>query len=397
MDLNYYKHKYAEVLIKIGIALKEHQLLCIEAPIEQSDFVSIVAEEAYKAGCSKLHVIWKSDAVDRVKVQHQTIEVLDCDTAVAGYYADNGAGYIRLDCPDINAFKGISPEKINEMALAETKIRSIFRASKGHGGHTIACVPCKSWADMVFPDVEESERMDALWDAVLTCVRCKEADPVGAWRKYIVDTGERKAKLNEKQYQAYRYSSGKTDLTISPVENHRWNGGCIEFVGERVFVPNIPTEEVFTVPHKYKVNGHVASTMPLNYRGQIIDDFVLWFENGRISKYEAKTGEELLKAIIDTDEGTHYIGEMAFIDQNSPIASLHRIFYTTLYDENASCHIAIGFTFGPYSTPEENDQHGYNSSKLHVDFMVGSNDMSIKGQLTDGSWEDIFIDGKWAW
>lgn len=396
MDLKEGMRRYAEVLVKVGVELKQGQALCVEAPVEQSEFVALIAKEAYQAGCSKFQVIWKCAAVDRVKIENQKIEVLDCDKAVAQHYAGLGAGFIRLDCPDTETFAGISAEKLNEKAIADTVVRGIFRSAGMKNGQTIACMPCQAWANLVFPDLPVEERVAALWDAVLTCVRCKEPDPVGAWKQYIADTAKRKAKLDAKQYKAFHYESAKTNIDICPIENQSWQGGCIEIPGERVFVPNIPTVEVFTTPHKYHVNGHIASTIPLSYAGQLIENFVLTLKDGRIVDFSAEKGEDLLRSIIETDEGSHYLGEMALIDQKSPIASLGRVFYTTLYDENASCHVAIGNAFGPFATAEEKDAHGYNDSKLHVDFMVGSDDMHIQGQTADGNWEDIMVNGRWA-
>lgn len=169
----------------------------------------------------------------------------------------------------------------------------------------------------------------------------------------------------------------------------------MEMPDGRVFVPNIPTEEVFTTPDMRTANGHVTATKPLNYRGQLIENFTIWFENGRVTRYEAEKGEELLGAIIETDEGSHHLGEMALIDEASPISSLGRVFYTTLYDENASCHLAIGMAYGP-DDPEFKKKYGFSDSKVHVDFMVGSADMQIQGQLADGHWENVFVDGHWA-
>lgn len=396
MDFNEGRRRYAEILVKIGVELKQGQALCVEAPVDQWDFVTLIAQEAYKAGCSKFQVIWKCDVVDRVKLENQKVEVLDCDKAVAQHYAELGAGFIRLDCPDTKTFAGVPAELLNEKAIADTVVRGIFRSAGMKNGQTICCMPCQAWADLVYPDLPQDKRLEALWEAVFTCMRCGEPDPVGSWKQYIADTTRRKAKLDAKQYVSFHYKSAKTDITISPVENQKWQGGCIEIPGERVFIPNLPTVEVFTTPHKYKADGHIASTLPLNYRGQLIENFVLYLEKGRIVRFTAEKGEELLRSIIETDEGSHYLGEMAFIDQSSSIASLGRVFFTTLYDENASCHVAIGNAFGPFADPKEKDAHGYNDSKLHVDFMVGSDDMHIQGQLPDGTWEDVLVDGHWA-
>ena len=387
--------RYAEVLVKIGLDLRKGQSVCIEAPTEQAEFVAKITSAAYKAGASRVGVIWKNDAVERIMAENQPIEPLECDRAVAEYYAAEGAGYIRLDCPDMKAFEGLSVEKLSEKAMADSVIRGIFREKAKDAGQTIACVPTKNWADLVYPELPEEERLQALWEAVFQCCRCDCDDPVEAWKKYIADTNQRKKILDAKQYIKFHYKSEKTDFTICPVKNQTWMGGCMEMPNGRVFVPNIPTEEVFTTPDRRTANGYVSSTLPLNYRGQMIDSFKLWLEDGKVVRYEAKQGEEVLKMILDTDEGSRYLGEMALIDQASPIASLGHVFYTTLYDENASCHIALGNAYGP-DDPKLRRELGFNDCKIHVDFMIGSDDMQIEGQLPDGTWENIMINGHWA-
>ena len=232
---------------------------------------------------------------------------------------------------------------------------------------------------------------------MLACTRCTEQDPIAAWDEFILRTNERKRILNEKKYVTFHYKSAKTDLMMSPIDDQNWGGGCIEVPGGKVYTPNVPTEEVFTVPHKYKVNGVVCSTMPLNFRGKIVDDFRLVLKDGKVVEYSAAVGEDILKSILETDEGSCYFGEMALVDQRSPIARQGVIFYNTLYDENASCHIALGLAGGPNMTHEEREAKGVNHSILHVDFMVGSDDMHIRGQRADGVWEDVFVNGRWAW
>lgn len=395
MDLETGMRNYARVLVQVGMALEPGQMACIEAPVEAAGFVELLTEEVYASGGSKAAVIWKSDKVDRIRLDHQTMEYDECDLAVARYYAEHHAGYIRLDYPDFETYSGVSADKINQKALADRMIRNIFQSMGGGQGQTIACIPNQSWAAMVFPELPEEKRLEALWEAVLTCVRCNTEDPVASWRKYIEDAGRRKAYLTGKKYQAFHYRSTRTDLILRPAKDQVWIGGCMNKSSGGPFVPNIPTEEVFTTPDKYGADGYVGSTLPLNYKGQFVEDFVLHLEKGRIIQWHAKKGQEILDAIIGTDEGSSYLGEMAFVDQASPIAAMNKIFYTTLFDENASCHLAIGNAYGP-SDPGLKEEMGYNDSSVHVDFMIGSDDMNIQGMLLDGTWEDVFIDGHWV-
>ena len=193
----------------------------------------------------------------------------------------------------------------------------------------------------------------------------------------------------------FHYYGGKTDLWIDPVKDDFWKGGCIPNSG-RLSTPNIPTEEVFLTPDKYGVNGYVSSTMPLYYKGQIIDGICLKFQNGRIMEYSAEQGEELLASIIETDEGSHYLGEMAIVDQSSPIAKTGITYQTTLYDENASCHIAIGNALGSVKELQERERRGMNTSTVHVDFMIGSEELNIDGQLPDQTWTAVLRNGHWV-
>lgn len=326
--------------------------------------------------------------------QRQPMPPSGSAAAAADYYAQRGAAYLRLDSPDLTAFHDVPVEALAQKAREDGQVREIFRKKAAGCGQTIACVPGAAWADAVFPDLPQDRRMDALWDAVLQCTRCKEPDPIQAWMNYLDHTARRKQMLDNKGYTAFHYHGEGTDLTICPAQD-KWKGSCVRSE-DRVSVPNIPTEEVFLTPHKYRVDGTVVSTMPLNYKGRLIEGIELEFREGRIIRHTAKRGAELLAAIIETDEGSHYIGEMALVDQASPIARLNRVFYTTLYDENASCHIAIGSALGRIRDPGEREARGMNTSSVHVDFMVGSDTLCIDGLLPSGQWEPVFQNGRWA-
>ncbi|MDO4331353.1 MAG: aminopeptidase [Eubacteriales bacterium] len=395
MEITEGMHRYAEVLVKIGLDLKEGQAVCIEAPVEQSAFAAVLAEEAYRAGAGRCEILWQCGGTDRVKMLFGETPLYDCNALAAEFCASLGAGYIRLESPDLGAFEGIAPDKIAKRARESAAIRGVFRKKAFLAGQTAACVPSQKWADLVYPDLPEGDRMNALWQAVLVCARCDQSDPVGAWKRYLADTARRKRMLDEKRYRRFHFCSAKTDLTICPAEGEMWRGSCIP-MKDRVPVPNIPTEEIFLAPSKYQVNGHVVSTKPLNYQGQLIEGISLTFRDGRIVDFGAQKGEELLKEIIETDEGSHYLGEMALVDQASGVARQNRIFYTTLYDENASCHLAIGNAICQIQDPEEKERRGYNISAVHVDFMIGSDDMCVRGQRENGEWEDIFVNGHWV-
>ncbi len=390
------KRTYAHVLLTVGTALKPGQPLFLEMPAGQESFAALLAGEAYAMGCPDVGILWRSDAVDRSRLAAGLPAKSDTAELLAERYAERGAAYLRLDSPDLEMFAGLPVQALAQKAAGDARPREIFRKKAAGCGQTIACIPGTAWANAVFPELPPEERLDALWDAVLQCTRCDQADPVAAWEQYLATTAQKKELLDKKGYTAFHYYDGDgTDLTICPVQGDFWKGSCIR-TKDRVCVPNIPTEEVFLTPHKYKVNGTVHSTMPLNYKGTLIEGIELEFQEGRIVRCHAARGAQMLASIIETDDGSHYIGEMALVDQSSPLARMGKVFYTTLFDENASCHIAIGNALGPVHDPAERERRGMNSSQLHVDFMVGSDALCIDGQLPDGAWEPVFINGHWA-
>lgn len=393
--------KYASVVIRRGLFLKEGQPVYIEAQVDQEELVCALTEEAYAAGASDVAVAWKSNAFDRIRLLRNddslsALSELDC--AAIDYHAGRGAAFIRIEKVDLDVFRGVPTAAIAKKAIGDRQSRVRYSSKSGGAQSTIICCPSESWAKVVYPDLAPDEGVEKLWEAVFECCRVKEPDPLAAWDNYIANSRRRRALLNEKQYRTFHYTSRETDLYLSPTEPQVWGGGCCDFPDKPdIFVPNVPTEEIFTCPHKYKAQGYVTSTRPLNFRGQLIDHFRLELKDGKVVSYSADVGEEVLKAILETDEGSCYFGEMALIDKKSPISALHTTFYTTLYDENASCHIALGLAGGPSDmSAEELDKAGINQSVLHVDFMVGSDDMNIQGLTADGAWEDVFVDGSWA-
>lgn len=395
MDLQQYQALYAQVLVQIGVQLKPGQALCVEAPIEQRPFVELLARAAYQAGCGQFGVIWHWDALDRLGLEQGLAFENGADLAAAAHYAAKGAAMIYLDSPDLSAFADLDAPRLARRAAAIKQIRNTFRQQAPGCGLTLACLPSQPWADLVFPDLPRQQRLEALWDAVLTCTRCKEADPIEAWQQYIRFTAKRKQLLDSKGYTAFHFHGGGNEAIFVPAQGERWKGGCME-TADRVWSPNVPTEEIFLAPHKYQVEGKLVSSLPLNHKGGLIEGIELTLRQGRIVEYRAKKGQELLEQIIETDEGSHYLGEMALVAQDSPIARLGRVFYTTLYDENAACHVAIGDALGMVQDPAQREALGLNSSGVHVDFMVGSSQLSVDGKLPDGTWQPVLKNGLWA-
>ena len=289
-------------------------------------------------------------------------------------------------------------QKASGIALKEWRSYTLTDKCKW----SIVSVPTKAWAQKIFPDVLVEEAVDKLWDLIFKCTRVDNDDPIQAWHEHNKNLKERTDFLNEKNFKTLKYKSSKTDLTIGLPENHIWESGASVDPNGINFNPNMPTEEIFTLPHKYKVDGIVHSTKPLVYGGNVIDDFSLTFKEGKIIDCTAAKGEETLKNLIATDEGSHYLGEVALVPHKSPISDTNVVFYNTLYDENASCHLALGSAYatcikdGADLPREEYDKYGINDSLTHVDFMIGSSDLNIVGETYDGETIQIFKDGNWA-
>ena len=386
-------HLYARVILQIGLDLKQGQSICAEASVEQHRFVTILAHEAYQAGASKFEVLWQSDGLDHARLSAGASTLYSHTLQLAESYASEGYSYIRLENPCAKEAEELSPEDLSIKSKERNRIRSLFRQKAFASGQTVACVPSRQWADQVYPELPPDKRLSALWNAVLVCTRCADPDPLSSWKQYLADTARRKNKLDEKMYQCYRFLSSETDLTIYPAAGEKWRGSCIPLKDRRP-VPNIPTEEIFLAPSKYRVDGYVKSTKPLCWNGSLIDGISLRIKDGRIIETSAKKGDALLKQIIETDSGSHYLGEMALVDNRSLVAQQNRIFYTTLFDENASCHLAIGNAICPISDFSERELRGYNTSAIHIDFMIGSDDMCVYGLLPNGNWEEILINGQ---
>jgi len=318
--------------------------------------------------------------------------------------AESGAAFMSVMSSSPDLLKGINPERISNFQKAAgqalNKYRQYIQSDKI--SWTVIAVPSKDWAAMVFPDATQEESIEKLWDAIFKATRVDLEDPIGLWKQHDETLHEKVDYLNEKRYKKLHYTAPGTDLTIELPEGHLWAGaGSVNEKGHE-FMANMPTEEVFTVPHKDGVNGYVSSTKPLSYGGNIIDEFTITFEKGRIIDVKAKEGEEILKQLVETDEGSHYLGEVALVPFNSPISQSNILFYNTLFDENASNHLAIGSAYafclegGKEMTQEQLAEKGLNSSITHVDFMIGSADMDIDGITEAGNAEPIFRKGDWA-
>ena len=406
MDFEQRLRKYAELVVKVGVNIQEGQILSISSSIESAPFTRQVVKKAYEAGAKQVYVEWVDDEVSRIKYELAPDEAFnefpDWLVAQRETLVEQDGAFLSIVSQSPDLLKGIDTNRIANYLKVSNKALNKFRQAvqSDKMSWCVVAAAGKEWADKIFPNKENS--MDLLWEAIFKAVRVDSDDLVATWKAHDETLNQKADYLNAKKYKVLHYKAPGTDLTIELPEKHKWCGaGSVNSKGIP-FMANLPTEEVFTVPHKEGVNGTVTSTKPLSYGGNVINNFTLMFEKGKIIDVKAETGEEVLKNLIASDEGSSYLGEVALVPHHSPISNMNTLFYNTLYDENASNHLAIGSGYafclegGKEMNEEELAENGVNISINHVDFMIGSADMDIDGELADGTKEPIFRKGNWA-
>lgn len=400
--------KYAGLLVKVGLNVQEKEPVYIQASIDASEFVHLVVEEAYKIGAEDVKVSYKDDRIAQLKYQYEpesffeNVKQYDIDEKMD--YLDRKAAFLSIVSSSPDSLKDADPNKIRKSMAANGKAFKDYMVAvqSDRMSWCVASYPSVGWAKMMFPELSDDEAVNKLLETILKTVRVDQEDPVKAWEEHDHLLHEKADYLNNKKYKALHYKSEGTDLTIELPNGQYWSGASSVNSKGNSFVANMPTEEVFTAPHKNGVNGTVSNTLPLSYSGNIIDDFTLTFKDGEVVDYKAGVGEEILKSILETDEGSKRLGEVALVPVDSPISNMNTLFYNTLFDENASCHIALGSAYafciegGKDMTAEQLAENGLNDSTTHVDFMIGSKDLSIDGILENGEKEPVFRDGNWA-
>lgn len=400
--------KYAELAVKVGVNIQKDQTLVINTTIDALEFVRLVVKSAYEVGAKNVVVNWSDDVVTRTKYDLAPSEAFteypEWRAKEQIELAENGAAFMSITSSSPDLLKGVDPERISNFQKSAGTALSTFRryVQSDKVSWTVIGVPSQAWANLVFPDAPAENRVELLWDAIFKASRVDTKDPVQAWKEHDNNLHTKVDYLNEKSYKKLHYTAPGTDLTIELPDGHLWCGaGSINERGFE-FMANMPTEEVFTVPHKTGVNGTVSSTKPLSYGGNIIDNFSVTFKDGRIVEVKAEQGEEILRKLVETDEGSHYLGEVALVPHRSPISQSNILYYNTLFDENASNHLAIGSAYafciegGKTMSSEELAEKGLNESLTHVDFMIGSDQMNIDGITSDGKVEPVFRNGDWA-
>ena len=398
---------FAELALKIGVNLQKGQGLEIVCPTEKSDVAEAIALNAYEIGAKIVRVRWENEKTDRINYLHADKDAL-CE--VPKWYVDsknyllkNDFCYIAISAEDPSAFKDVPEDKLAAVAKARgKKLKKYFDEVMANGIRwCVISVPTEDWAKQVFPNRENP--VENLSEAIEKTMRLDKKDPVKEWRKHIEKLNARAQFLNDANFEYLHFENGKgTDLYVGLAIDHVWISAEEKAKDGVPFVANMPTEEVFTAPHNKKIDGVVKSALPLCYNGQIIDDFSLTFKKGRIVDFSAAKGYGLLKNLINTDSGTKSLGEVALIGKNSPIARSKILFYNTLFDENASCHIAIGQGYpttvknGENLSAKEKKEKGLNDSIEHVDFMIGTPDLKVTGITFDGKQIPVFRDGEWV-
>ena len=399
--------EYARLIVRCGVNVQKGQEVLIYAGLDQPEFVQMVVEEAYKARAKKVTVDWDYQPLQKLHVRHQSVktlgEVTEWQKAKLQHFVDVVPCRIHLVSEDPDGLKGINMEKLAKARqLRYPIVKPYHDQLENKDQWCIAAVPGAAWAKKVFPGMRTSAAMEKLWEAILYTSRVTD-DPVKAWQEHNADLHDRCAYLNSLNIRSLHYTADNgTDLTVGMIPEGEWKGGGDTSLQGIFFNPNIPTEECFISPKRGQAEGIVYSTKPLSYQGQLIENFSVRFENGKAVEVKAEKGEELLKTMISMDEGAAYLGECALVPQRSPIAESGILFYNTLFDENAACHLALGMGFADTiqdfqnKTLEECRALGINDSMIHEDFMIGCDSLDIDGICEDGKVVPIFRGGNWA-
>lgn len=401
--------KYAELLIKIGVNIQKGQTLVISSPIECAEFARLAQAEAYRAGAKEVVMRWvdeKSDKITYTMADDAIFdEVPDWLKLFFNHYSDTEAAFLHIAASDPSLMKDVDPKRIARQTKARSKALEHYRERQMSNKHVwcVASVPTLAWAKKVFPSLKDEEAVDALWSAIFKAVRADSPDPVEAWKQHAKNLHKRTGYLNNAQFKTLRYKNSLgTDLHITMPKNHVWYGGSEKSSKGYEVVMNMPTEEVFTLPHKSGANGKIVASLPLNYNGNLVKNFWFVFKDGLVVDYGAEEGLNTLKELVETDDGAKRLGEVALVPHDSPISNQRILFYNTLFDENASCHFALGKAYPScIKGGEDMDKTalttlGVNDSLIHVDFMVGSKDLEITGIKDDGTELAIFRNGNFV-
>ena len=400
--------KYANLFVRAGGNVQKGQLVIISCAVDAAYFGRLVRDAAYEAGASEVNIDWIDETTTRARYLHGAPEIFDVyeDWRVQKLKTqdDKGAVYLHIVSSDPDNLAGVEPDRLRRFSIAAQT------ATKEHSALTmsstlrwsIVAIPSPKWAKKVFPGLTEADAIDKLWELIIKAARADGADPVADWQKHDATFARLIEYLNGQNFASLRFKTGiGSDFTVGLVQNHVWDGGSDADKQGIRFFPNIPTEEIFTMPHREKAEGRVVASMPLSHQGNLIEGFEMTFKDGKVVGYKADKNQETLKNIIEMDEGAARLGEVALVANSSPIGQMNTLFYNTLFDENASAHLALGKAYpknmkdGDNMSTEELVAKGGNDSLTHVDFMFGTADMSITGIKADGTEVLFFENGEY--
>lgn len=406
---------YAELIVRVGVNLREGQRLLIIGPLASggvslaaAPLVRRVAASAYRAGAPLVETIWGDESLQltrfREAPRHAFGDVSAWLPDALVQHARAGHAVLSVYANDPDQLKQEDPRLITALQQATARAFRPFREhiTRNDINWSVAAAPAAAWARRVFPDAQPAEGVARLWDAIVSLCRLDRPDPVDAWRAHLRSLAERRDRLNRSRYRELRYRGPGTDLRIGLPDDHVWVSGQSTSRNGIVFAPNIPTEEVFTMPHRDRVEGHVSSSRPLSYGGTLIESFKLEFREGRVVNLSAAKGESVLRELVATDEGASRLGEVALVPHSSPVSRSGLLFYNTLFDENAASHVALGtaYTFtlrgGEQMDAAALQCAGVNTSAVHVDFMIGSSELDVDGVAADGRAEPLMRRGEWV-
>lgn len=401
--------KYANLFVTTGVNVQEGHTISLSCSVDNAKLARAIAKAAYEKGADEVLIEWTDDVISRMTYDFQSEETLTnvpkYRIEKMNYLLEKGASRIGIISSDPDNLSGLDGDKIAATQKAVSQaLKPMREASQANKiSWTLGAAASPKWAAKVFPDLEtEEEQVDALWDAIFKAVHLYDEDPIATWAEKDKTLETKAEELNKENFTALHYTAPGTDLTIGLPKGHRWEGAGSDNVRGERFMANMPTEEVFTAPDANRIDGVVVSTKPLSYAGSIIEGMEFHFENGRVTKVTADKGEEVIQKLIEQDEGAASLGEVALVPHESPISQSGLIFFNTLYDENASNHVALGSAYafnlegGTEMSEDELKEAGLNRSTTHVDFMIGSSEMDIDGIKEDGSRVPIFRNGTWA-
>ena len=401
--------QYARLTVRVGVNVQKGQQVVVRAAVDQAPLVESVVRECYRAGASHVEVDWQCDPVTKLAWRHETVtrlsEVTDWQKAKLDHRLKTLPCMIYIVSEDPDAMKGISQKKMQKVRQNRFPvIKPYHDAMDNRYAWTIVGAPSAAWAKKVFPSLRRGAAVEKLWQAILKTVGVDgTADPVEVWAARNAEFDRRCRVMNGYRFAKLHYHSANgTDFSAELLPNVKWAAGGETTLSGQFFNPNLPTEEVFTTPCRGKAEGRLVATKPLSYSGQLIEDFWLEFENGRVARFDAAQGRETLDKLVSTDDGAAMLGELALVPQSSPISQMGFLFYNTLYDENASCHAALGRGFSNLlegfenMTPAEWETAGINDSMVHVDFMIGADDLAVTGETADGARVPLLVNGEWV-